>query len=396
MKQIASYFLCLFFFKLAVGAILLATGWDSLTISENGLINITIIMALSFFPAAFAKPLFQKLNFITIPKLLTFSLCIAGLLIITEYYLMKLSLIGTFITHFILWIFIFIIEVACEKWYVFLSQNHKLQSIRRFSGLSTSLGQLGLILGPVLIILSKKHSSGLPYWFMLVSFFIASLFAFLNTKIKTVILDERATSLNISDNRKLRYIIGFALIWPTLTIFNLSIPVLAKKEYHSINVAGFLEILLALATVIAGLIHPYITKTIVFQKRTLIIFLTLFIATLSIYINNSNIIHLALSIFLLGLTFGYLRIELRAYLSQCFEPRIAGEIISSANSLGGLLVIIYAGVFYLCAQLQNENNLTLIFPISFVLCSALFIYILYYEDKNQNVFVNHNNPIRIS
>jgi hypothetical protein len=392
MKQIASYLSCLFFFKIAVGAILLVTGWDSLAISGNGLVNITVIMALSFFPATFARPLFQRLGMISIPKLLSFSLCIAGALIITEHFLKEINLIGTFIVHFILWIFIFIIEVACEKWYVVLSQNHELTSIRKLSGISTSIGQLGIIFGPILIILSKEHSQALPYWIILVNFIIAcafSLSALFNPNTKAILSDKPLAITQIqTNNRRFWYVLGLALIWPTLTIFNLSIPVLAKTEYNSINVAGFLEILLAMATVIAGLIHPYITRAIVFHKRTLLIFVTLFIATSATYIYNSNFILVSLGIFLLGLTFGYLRVELRAYLSQHFEPKAAGEIVAAANSWGGLLVIIYAGLFYVCTQIQNKSGLTLTFPISFILCAALFIYILNYEANDEVVYAS--------
>jgi hypothetical protein len=159
-------------------------------------------------------------------------------------------------------------------------------------------------------------------------------------------------------------------------------------EYNSINVAGFLEILIAMATVIAGFIHPYITQSTAFQNRTLLVFITLVIASSITYIGNRNFVLVSLGVFLLGLTFGYLRVELRAYLSQRFEPKVAGEIVAAANSWGGLLVIIYAGFFYLCTQIQVERGLTLTFPISFVLCAALFIYILSYEVKDEATYAS--------
>lgn len=387
MKNIASYLSCLFFFKVAVGAILLVTGWDSLAISDNGLINITVIMALSFFPATFARPLFQQLGMIPIPTLLTFSLCIAGALIITEHFLMEINLIATFIVHFILWIFIFVIEVACEKWYVSLSQNNQLTSIRKLSGTSTSIGQLGLILGPLLVMLSKEYSQALPYLIISATFIIASIFslaALFNVNKKNIISNNSPVVMdNQIDKRRFLYVLGFALIWPTLTVFNLSIPVLAKTEYNSINVAGFLEILIAMATVIAGFLHPYVTQAITFHKRTLLVFTTLFIALFVTYLFNANFLLISFGIFLLGLTFGYLRIELRTYLSQQFEPKVAGEIVAAANSWGGILVIIYAGLFYICTQIQGSNGLSLIFPISFILCAAIFTYILNIEAKNE-------------
>lgn len=304
MSKSVIYLSCLFFFKAAVGAILLVTGWDSLAISENGLINITIIMALSFFPAAFARPLFQHLEKIPISHILTLSLAIAGLLIIFEHFLMEINLIATFIVHFILWIFIFVIEVGCEKWYVILSQHFELTEIRKLSGISTSLGQLGLVGGAILVMVFQKISPALPYWIIMLCFIISGACSASWTKSDDCVTPPiRHSNPTKDQNRKNWYILGFALIWPTLTIFNLSVPLFAKNTYDSLYVAGFLEILIAIATVVAGFSHPYITKSTVFETRTILVFSILCSATVLTYLYSNNIFLVATGVFILGLTF---------------------------------------------------------------------------------------------
>jgi hypothetical protein len=104
MQKTISYLSCWFLFKVAVGAILLLIGWDSIGISGNGSANIAITMGLSFLPAAFAKPLFKKFSDIPIHKVLTFSLIICSILIITEHFLIRKCLYVFFIIHRRSWV----------------------------------------------------------------------------------------------------------------------------------------------------------------------------------------------------------------------------------------------------------------------------------------------------
>src|SRR5579872_7350947 len=108
-EKTSPYLLCLFLFKMAVGAILLIVGWDSLSFSKDWLLNICIIMALSFFPAAFARPLFQKFSKVFIPRLVTVCLWAASFTFLVEWFLISKKSPALFFVHFILWIFIFII-----------------------------------------------------------------------------------------------------------------------------------------------------------------------------------------------------------------------------------------------------------------------------------------------
>lgn len=383
-KNSSLYFGSLFFFKLCVGAILLLVGWDSLTLTRNGLLNITITMALSFFPAAFARPLFNRFSQVYIPTLLSYCLVFSAILILCEYFLVRHNLLIFFCIHFILWIFIFIIEVSCEKWYVSLAQNLELANTRKLSGVSTGIAQIGVILGPVLVILARSEDKVLPYILICISFLIALMFClwalwksneFLTPENSNVF----STSTTASENKGdiFWYVLAFALIWPTLVIFNISIPVLAYSGvYKTINVAGLLEVLIGFGTATAGFTHHYLVKIYTKRTRNFSVVFLLFISTIVSYSMRSYLLLIAISIFLLGLTFGYLRVELRTQLSIKFNPKQAGELIAKANSWSGPLVIFYSACFYLEINSFFQQGLTFLFPLSFMSCALVFLYVL--------------------
>jgi hypothetical protein len=390
-EKTSLYLLCLFFFKVAVGAILLVIGWDSLSFSKDWLVNVCIVMALSFSPAAFARPLFQKFSKIFVPRLITCCLWIAGFIFLIEWVLISNRSIWLFFVHFLLWIFIFIIEVAGEKWYVQLSQGHDIVKIRKLSGLSTSVGQIGIIIGPIIVMLAKHQSEFLPYPIIIAIFIGASIFSLRAQKyFKTAVsnnnpVELKKTALDKRNNEKFWYTFSYALIWPTLTIFNISIPILAKFPiYNSINVAGFLEILMALATAVAGFAHPYITKTtknIFSLSQAIIIFFVLLCSLLISYIYQNNIFFLCSGIFLLGMSYVYLRVELRAHLSRRFEPQIGGKIIATANSWSGLLVILYTLLFYFNANIGKPHRMNISFLVSFLFSAIVFVFVLHFSLK---------------
>jgi len=380
------YLLSLFFFKVGVGAILLATGWDSLTLSDDSLINVTIIMALSFTPAAFVRPIFKRLNNFSISHISSLGLCIASILVILEYMLMEVHMVSMFAINFILWIIIFIIEVACEKWYVFLSQDNNLQQTRKLSAISTGTAQIGIITGPLTVILTKPYSNAFPYGIICLSFIVAAVFSIIsiwsNTRNISLLQNGAGVKSKLSKKR-FSYILGFGLIWPTLTIYNLSIPILGNYQFQSINVAGGLEMLIALSMVIAGFMHPIIMNNAQNKYKNILVFASLFLASISAYVWHSSLIHVVVSVFAVGFCFGYFRIELRAYLSKSFSALEAGEIISTANSLGGILVVAYAFLFYINNIIEMRDGLTLAFPISFIVFGLAVLYVLNYESNSR-------------
>jgi hypothetical protein len=389
-SEARSYLTCLFFFKVAVGAVLLAIGWDALTVSSNPFASVSLIMALSFAPAAFARPLFKKLQHIATPRLLTGLLFCSGILILIESMLIHADSYFLYVVHFILWIAIFLVEVATEKWFVTLSHTNALQKSRKLSGISTSVGQIGVICGPLAVMAARLINSNWCYLIIFLSFLLASITAFQGRKSFTVQIKgssaSTANSTATQNAHKKIYILCFALIWPTLTIFNISIPVLAKSPiYNSINVAGLLEILIGAATASAGLLHGVVTNVGTYRQQISVVCTLFIMSLLTSYFFAMHLWVISISIFLLGLSFGYLRVELRAYLSRRFPPSVGGEIIAAANSWSAPLVIIYSLLLYLNINYFTVHGLAICFPLAFFLCAAIFVYVINAESRQESI-----------
>ena len=378
-----------FFFKLAIGAILLATSWDVLTVSHNGIINVSLLMVLSFFPAAFARPLFRWFSFIDLKKIISVSFfCSAFIIFIESFFILSKPYVGLII-NFVLWIFIFVIEVSCERWFATLSQSVGFGNIRKLSGISTSTAQLGVILGPPIVILMKHFGVLFPYYAISFILLLASVLSGITRWEK---LDVTSSTFTVKSNPasnflslKSAYILAFALIWPTLAIFNISAPLLAMHSYHSINVAATMEVLLGVATIAVGLAHPYTTKY--FEKRTWLVLLILILSVLLMYYFSNLLLIVFLGTFFTGLSFGYLRIELRAFLCVRFKPVAVGEIVAASNSWSAPLLMVFCFVFYLYARNSNGivHGLTFAFPLSFALTAIVFFIVLFKDRKTGDV-----------
>lgn len=385
------YLVCLFFFKLSVGAILLAVSWDVLTLSANPIFNISLVMALSFIPAALARPLFKQCQSLSLAQLLTISLLLAALLMVVETHFILIKSHWVFGVNFILWIFIFMAEVSCEKWYVSLSQGMALVDVRRLSGVSTSVAQVGVILGPVLVAIAKHFDHALIYWIITLALFCAAIVPL------TLVLKAKAIQIkptvkadeerDCSKRGRAAYVFAFALIWPTLVIFNISAPVLAKLQYHTIGVAAMMEVFIGLATALAGFLHPTLTRLCTHKQRLAVVFIGLALSSITIYSLPAKLAVVLLCTFLIGLTFGYLRVELRTFLSRRYSPKVAGEIVVSANSWSAPLVLLYCLGFYFNASMGASKVVMFAFPLSFILVGVVFCWLLlsdvrYQEETN--------------
>jgi hypothetical protein len=157
---------------------------------------------------------------------------------------------------------------------------------------------------------------------------------------------------------------------------------LAKLEYHSIYVAGGMEMIMGLSAAAAGFFHSKISKVLTFKNRLFFAFVALIFFSLLIYIYSGLLSIVFIGTFFIGFNFGYLRVELRTFLSKHFHPDTAGEIVSAANSWSGPLVLLYCLIFYLNASSSGiEKGLNITFPISFIIVAFFFCALLLSDMK---------------
>lgn len=377
------YLTTLFLFKIAVGAILLAVGWDSLTLSHHEIENICIMMALSFLPAAFSKPLTEFFSTYSIHKILLIFLITSAVLIMVEYFFMNAKSSFVFLINFILWIVIFLTDATCEKWYIALAHKMQLSDIRKMSGLSMTIGQFGVILGPALVLYLKNFNHMQIYISIMMLFLLASAPIFISNKRYTIFIKNSQDEYFQNNFKKFLYIIAYALIWPTLVVFNISAPIVSKTAYHSMNIAGSMEILIGLGSAFSGIIHTVFIGLFKsdFNRIYLASFLLIFLPTLIYFFNNHIVIMLA-STFGIGIVFGYLRIELRAYIARFFNPKVGGSIIAFANSISAIFVAIYAFLFYVNSTIQINKSILISFPLCFIVVSLVYLYVLIFDKNN--------------
>lgn len=285
-----------------------------------------------------------------------------------------------FLVNFALWICIFLIEIIFEKWFVALSQNFKINEVRRLSGISTTVGQIGLIIGPLLMILLKQFSYSIPYFLCMLFLLAPGIVPFyLKLSSENTVNDD--SHCKNTKSPSIIYTLAFSLIWPTIAIFNITAPILAKNQFNSINVAGFMEFVIGSAMAIVGIYHVATIRYMNQFKRIGLCFFMLASSTILIFLFPFSLRTILFSTFIIGITFGYLRIELRAFLAHKFSSEDAGKIIARANSWSGPLVLIYCVAYYFDSGLRGSEQISIIFPLSFIIASSIICLLLISDSK---------------
>lgn len=371
------YLTTLFLFKASVGSILLLVGWDIIGFSNDSSFNVALITGLAFLPAAFAKPLYNRLGHLTESFVASVSLIISSILVLIELFYITYNLknIYFFATiHFILWIFIFLIETFLERWFVKISEDLKDVEIRNLSGFSMGLIQIGVISGPVLVWLTKYISFSAPYISTSILLVLSSIpGVVLFRKHRNLLSFSKISSTNSIpiaieyQGKQLIFVLAFALIWPTVATFNMVVPLLVKTYLRdTISAAVILEAALALGTASVGILLSRFQLAYLNSKKS---FIGLFGSIILLIINLNNFVILSLSIFLIGFFYGHLRILSRTKLAKENSSLIAGKIIAASNALSAPLVIIYL----LFSYLEFNSLQTISFcGLSFLVSGSIF------------------------
>jgi hypothetical protein len=342
LKNETIYLFCLFLFKTAVGALLLLIGWDALNLKGDSILNVTLVTGVAFLPAAFARPLYTRVAKHEDSKLIFHFMWIASLLVLLELIWMKVvngSIYVFSIFHFILWILIFLVEVSFERWFVRISKTLEAEAVSKLSAVSMGLIQLGIIVGPVVIGISKKIDVTIPYVLTAILFIICAIYS---RSAKPVSISE--SSVKIVNPHELLITTAFALVWPTIATFNMAVP-LAVKLLNStdINLAMLIEVALAVGSSMIGFVMSRLKSPF----NTTVIFLGIVISAFAFTIFSFSIELICLSSFFLGLFYGSMRISARAVFARLVEPKDAGTLMARANAFSAPIVILYLFCAYL-------------------------------------------------
>lgn len=256
-----------------------------------------------------------------------------------------------------------------------------MSGVRKLSGISTGIAQVGVITGPVLVMLFKNLNYSISYWMIFSAFLAASLPLFISSIMNTKKQSIQQENEKNKEHKKGLYIAAFSLIWPTLVIFNISAPLLAKTQYNSINIAGIMEVIIGATMAIAGFSHAWITKILTHQTRVYGFFSILATGIFTVYFFDTFKSLVFTGVALTGLSFGYFRVELRSFLSRRFSAKTAGQIVASANSWSAPLILLCCCVFYINSMIEENKGILIALPCIFIITGLIFCVVLL-KDKN--------------
>lgn len=361
----STYLRTLFLFKVAVGALLLLVGWDALDIKGDSIFNITLLTGLAFVPAAFAKPLYYRLSHFAEDKITKIGLLFAAIFVLIEMLILSKQIYFFAVVHFILWTIIFLIEVSLERWFVLAAKGLKTDEIKKLSGLSMTTIQLAIVIGPVIVALVKGINAQAPY-------VIISLLFIFGAFISKIQSSHNSNSVQSVENLKTKtsYLFAFALIWPTLSVFNMIVPIMAKFGVgQSINVAAAFEVAVALGSATAG----YLVSNKFFKLDKKMGFVLVLATSILITLFYKDVLIAFILIFLLGIGYGLLRVLARQQLGVLFSPLEAGKLIATANALSSPFVVLFLALSYFEYHFFKT---IFTFSLSFICSGLLFLYIL--------------------
>lgn len=373
-----SYLLTVASFKLALGAIFLLVGWESLHFEGREILTIAVATGLSFLPAAFAKPLFQKVAARSATKTITVFLLLSAVLVATLPFLRPMSPWALGSAYFVTWILFFVLEAALERWFMGLAAKGSREDATRLSSLSTAIIQVSVICGPLFIASVKSLTAGVSLPFFMISLFLGcgAVVAALAPADAIEPVKAKGEAVAPPAEGKWLSIVALASIWPAIAIFNMVIPIIAKNYLASgLDGAAWLEFVFGGAMAVTGFGLAALKRRFPGLDLAMVA-LPLAALGLGLFAVGFQSEALALTATgIIGICYGFMRIEIRAALAMRYSAVTAGSIVASANALSAPFVLIAVMIGYREYTTMSDAaayNLTLpaIFGLSMLLLHA--------------------------
>ncbi len=389
----AEYYLVLSLFKLGIGAVLLLMGWDALGLKGNSIFNIAAVTGLAFFPAAFARPILKRFSAIRETLFLSIGLMLCSLFIFLEPFVARFSLSTFFVVHFSLWVLIFLCEVLAERWFIRVCKNESKETVGKLSGYSMSVIQIAVLCGPIVVALSRKVSVLAPYVATAAIFAVGAIVTWVTSLRTNASVTQ---SISASNKDKVQdpetqtlinwYVFAFALVWPTVALFNMAAPLIAKNFLlGDIDIAAALEAVLAAAIALSGALYPKFTALLPVQLRNKVMIAVLVVAAMTLSLGSQKFLLVSLGLVLTGIAWGWFRVESRSYLARVFTPEQAGAIVANANALSAPLVIAYLMIYYIELSLINSRTASFVLPAAYLASGLVFLVLFNRTAKYQRM-----------
>lgn len=341
------YLWSLALFKLSIGSSLIALGWDSMALEGDKYLNIAIVTVLTFIPAAFAKPIADKIRnqseqTIIFRALSLCALLALGIPLITET---SKPLLAVWLLTY--WTIIFLVENYFEQWFVTVSKEKSIAKANQLSSKSMFVIQVSTISGPIVVALTRSLNLVNSYFLIALMLTAGCLIAKKSKSTSSIknksVFDSTTYSIKELSVTEWSLVLSLAMIWPAVAVSNMVFPVFGKTFFsNSFNSAAFLEAILGLGMGLAGYLTASATRFLLNKKSmNKIITIVIVLSSLLFSVSQNNLILLAICTASIGIAFGHIRIEIRTRIADRLMPTKAGYIVTLANSLSAVLVTLF-------------------------------------------------------
>jgi hypothetical protein len=369
-----SYLLAVSMFKLALGAIFLLVGWESLAFAGREVLTIAVATGLSFLPAAFAKPLFTRYAAAEPTKVLAAFLALAAAFVASLPYLKPLSpwLLGG--VYFVTWIFFFVLEAGFERWFMTLAAAGGPDVAQRLSSVSTGVIQVSVICGPLVIAFVKSLPVAPAVPFFVIALALAAGAAVSGAARPEPAAAKAAAKAGARPRGAWLSVVALASIWPTIAIFNMVVPIIAKRYLaRGIDSAAWLEFAFGGSMAVIGFTLVALRRRFGARRIAQVLAVAATIGCLAFALGFRVEAIILAATCLIGVCYGFARIEVRAALSRRYAAADAATIIASANALSAPLVVGAVLVAYAEFSLRagESARVSWTLPIAFAVSIAL-------------------------
>jgi hypothetical protein len=285
------------------------------------------------------------------------------------------------VVYFATWILFFTVEAAFERWFMALGARRTPAEALSLSSLSTAIIQAAVIAGPLLMAVVKRFNQNpvLPFVLIALVLVYGAWVAFLSPRAagqsapKPAVAAAGAAPASPQGASKLLSIAALASIWPAIAVFNMVIPILAKRYLaHGIDSAAWLEMVFGGAMAVVGFGLPALKRRYpaLGFRRLVVVCGALGLALFALGYRAELLVMAGAT--LLGLAYGFARIEVRATLAKLYPAAVAGGVVATANAVSAPLVVLAVLLAYVDFQGRGAGGapivaLPVVFAASLVL-----------------------------
>jgi hypothetical protein len=355
------FLLTTFIYRFANGLLFLAVAWNLVQSANGGAMPLALSAIGGFLPAVVAAPFARRLLESTDTAKLTLwgisGLCACALLF-TPFLHIPAALVT--INFMVLSIF-FLLEGAWDALLAAIINRLPSSQSDKLNARQSAATQAGLMLGGLpLGWLVREGGTSAPFLTAAILYVIAMLL-FAIPKLRLIVwsaapkastLTGEADAFNaaeITPSASWSVLTTLALVWPCLTLVNMTLPLVANAQGRgTVEHAALLDAAIGLGMACIGVLYEKLIRFPVSVQHGVLAVSAVFIPMPFVFLLLLPywIPALAVAFFLSGIGFGLLRVTMRKRLIATQPAHRVGQTVASCNAYGfpvlALLALLYA------------------------------------------------------